>query len=377
MLILALFLSLIIQINTKVNKKKIKEYINECRLCRKVSFYDAENEENIERCYNTNNPKVSVVSACYNQQLFVIPLIRSIQKQLLKSLEIIIVDDFSSDMTVELVKDLQKFDNRIKLIQNKKNMGTLYTKSIGALNARGKYIQSVDCDDLFGRDDFLEVLYEKAESKYLDLIKTSNFCCNYNRILVAHQKVPKIYRRTNGDGDLINMTRILNNRLKNNGWTISSLFVKTYLYKKALKKVGAENYSRNVVYLDDVLIAHYLHKYANDYNTVNYPGVLFLKHKNSASHYKKSQLKSYISNAFFVVETILRRGNNTESDNISALSVFVFVMREFGSNLRILAREDFVSLGRKLLKNKNLKALNFDGVETYKKTFEKICRCKI
>ena len=45
------------------------------------------------------------------------------------------------------------YDKRIKLIENKKNMGTLYSRSIGALMAKGNYIMCLDNDDLFFDED--------------------------------------------------------------------------------------------------------------------------------------------------------------------------------------------------------------------------------
>ena len=56
----------------------------------------------------------------------------------MEEIEILIVDDFSTDNTIEVVKELQEEDCRIKFIKNKENRGTLYTRSIGALNAKGK-----------------------------------------------------------------------------------------------------------------------------------------------------------------------------------------------------------------------------------------------
>ena len=55
------------------------------------------------------------------------------------NIEIIIVDDCSMDNTINIINSLQKEDFRIKLIKNKVNRGTLFSRSIGALNSKGKY----------------------------------------------------------------------------------------------------------------------------------------------------------------------------------------------------------------------------------------------
>ena len=63
--------------------------------------------------------------------------------------EIILINDYSNDNSSIIINEMKKFDNRIKIINNHRNMGTLYSRSIGALNAKGKYIFALDNDDLF------------------------------------------------------------------------------------------------------------------------------------------------------------------------------------------------------------------------------------
>ena len=64
----------------------------------------------------------------------------------------------------------------LKLNQkNEKNRNILYSKSMAALNAKGKYILELDQDDMFISDDAFETLYNLAESKNLDLIQFKDF----------------------------------------------------------------------------------------------------------------------------------------------------------------------------------------------------------
>ena len=89
---------------------------------------------------NIEKPKVSVIIPIYNCNNTILRAIRSIQNQNISDIEIILVNDFSKDDTLSIVEQLQKVDARIKIINNQKNMGTLYSRSIGALSAKGKYI---------------------------------------------------------------------------------------------------------------------------------------------------------------------------------------------------------------------------------------------
>ncbi len=101
------------------------------------------------------------------------------------TIEIILVNDFSVDNTSNIIKTLNNEDSRIKVINNKKHMGTLYSRSIGVLLSNGKYIFPLDSDDMFLSEDVLNVVYEEAEENNFDIvsfkgIKKILFCNNLN-----------------------------------------------------------------------------------------------------------------------------------------------------------------------------------------------------
>ncbi len=91
-------------------------------------------------------PIVSAIITTYNRADTVERAIQSVLDQSEQNFEIVIVDDASTDNTVEAIK--QKFpDKRIKIICNKKNMGIGGAKNVGVENAAGKYIAFLDSDD--------------------------------------------------------------------------------------------------------------------------------------------------------------------------------------------------------------------------------------
>lgn len=73
--------------------------------------------------------KISVLIPCFNRELFIKESIESIQNQTYKDLEIICYDDGSSDKTVEIIKEMQKQDNRIKLIEGLINHGEAFSRN--------------------------------------------------------------------------------------------------------------------------------------------------------------------------------------------------------------------------------------------------------
>ena len=82
------------------------------------------------------NPIASAVIPFYNRKNTISRAIKSIQNQDITNLEIILINYFSNDATLSIIEQLEKEDQRIKVINNKKNMGILYSRSIGALAAK-------------------------------------------------------------------------------------------------------------------------------------------------------------------------------------------------------------------------------------------------
>ena len=117
------------------------------------------------------NPIVSVVIPVFNSKHIITKAIRSIQNQNINNTEIVLVNDNSTDDTLSFIKELQKEDQRIKIISNQKNMGILYTLCIGALSAKGTYIFHLDNDDMFLDEDVFQIITNIAEKGYFDIVE--------------------------------------------------------------------------------------------------------------------------------------------------------------------------------------------------------------
>lgn len=97
----------------------------------------------------TGMTTISVVVPCYNVANYIEEGLRSVLAQSVPPLEIICVDDGSTDETVEIIKKLQiEFPNKIQLLINDGNRGATYTRNRGLAVARGEYIQFFDADDI-------------------------------------------------------------------------------------------------------------------------------------------------------------------------------------------------------------------------------------
>ena len=98
-----------------------------------------------------NLPLVSVIMSVYNAEKFLNSAIESITNQTFTDFEFIIIEDCSTDKTLEILKEFKEKENRIKIIQKEKNEGPkgfIKNLNVGLNMAQGKYIARMDADDI-------------------------------------------------------------------------------------------------------------------------------------------------------------------------------------------------------------------------------------
>lgn len=114
------------------------------------------------------NIKVSVIVPIYNSEKYIRSCLKSLIQQTLRPIEIIIVNDGSTDNSIKNISDLVDNYDFIQLIEIE-NCGAAEARNQGLFTAQGKYISFVDSDD-FVKATFLEKLYQECENKNLDII---------------------------------------------------------------------------------------------------------------------------------------------------------------------------------------------------------------
>ena len=115
-----------------------------------------------------DNPKVSVIIPVYNTGKYVEEAVCSIMNQTLSELEIIIVNDGSTDDSLQIVTCLQKEDSRI-IIHSQENKGLSAARNKGLKYASGDYIYFMDSDDILNRNA-LKTCFDKCSSENLDFV---------------------------------------------------------------------------------------------------------------------------------------------------------------------------------------------------------------
>ena len=152
-----------------------------------------------------NGPKISIYIPIYNKSKYLMKSIKSIQCQTLKEIEIIAINDFSSDNSLSILKEIAKNDSRIKIVNNDKNYGLLYTRAMGILKATGEYTINVDPDDLLNGNNTLEYLYNIANKLRVDVINFGYLngneselkCLNFKKILRQPQLLKHAFTHDN------------------------------------------------------------------------------------------------------------------------------------------------------------------------------------
>jgi glycoslytransferase len=113
--------------------------------------------------------KLSVIIPIYNVEQYLRKCLDSVCNQTLEDIEIICINDCSPDNSLEILKEYQKNDNRIKIIDFKENRGVAAARNEAIKIAKGEYIGFVDGDDWVDLD-FYEKLYKKAKEDNVDLV---------------------------------------------------------------------------------------------------------------------------------------------------------------------------------------------------------------
>src|SRR5690554_4575467 len=98
------------------------------------------------------NDLVSIITPTFNSEKYIQQTIQSVQNQTYQNWEMIIVDDCSSDNTIQIVEDIQNTEPRIILIKSDKNSGPAVSRNKGIEKAQGKYLTFLDADDIWFED---------------------------------------------------------------------------------------------------------------------------------------------------------------------------------------------------------------------------------
>jgi len=264
-----------------------KKYIDKCL-----------NESKVMKDYKSVvKPIISAIIPVYNCEKTINAAISSIQNQIFTDFEIILINDFSKDNSSEILEYLKEKDSRIRIVKNKKNMGSLYSRSIGALISNGEYIFPLDNDDMFFSEDIFDFILKIARESNLDIvgfrgIKMRNIRANINgmRDLYYYQYPDNLIIR---QPQLSTWFITLNGKFRFHDVTIWCKCIKTKIYREAIISLGLEKYSKFISWAEDTSVNIILFNIAKSFTFINKYGIVHLVSISTASYSQPIRIKFF------------------------------------------------------------------------------------
>lgn len=125
--------------------------------------------QSMQTMTDNNKVKVSVIIPVYNSSMYLKRTIHCLQEQFFREIEIIFVDDFSTDNSVDIILQFIRTDKRMKIIKNNRHHGAGVCRNRGLKAAVGEYVIFLDSDDYF-YPNMLEITYRCARQEKADVV---------------------------------------------------------------------------------------------------------------------------------------------------------------------------------------------------------------
>ena len=303
------------------------------------------------------NDKISIIVPIYNVEPYINRCLDSIINQTYTNLEIICINDGSIDNSLNILKEYQKKDKRIKII-DKKNAGVSAARNDGIKKTTGEYITFVDSDDWLELDA-IEVLYNALKKEKVDVVR-GNYCINYSQEDNSTKRQGNLYNITDrklytNDKDF--GTSVINKLIDG---TIPCYVVLLLIKKEFLNNIS---FKENIHYLEDTIFYHELMNKIKSIYFLDKVTYHYYDNKNSAT---KSS-KNYYRNIFNIIEAnkyicnIIKKSKFYEEYKIQNLNAthLTFVMEYFYIMHKnsIISNEQIIIEINKLLNNKDIKTI--------------------
>lgn len=230
--------------------------------------------------------KVSVIIPAYNRENYIEECIMSVLKQDYDELEVVVVDDASTDKTAARVQKIAKKDSRVVLIKNKKNIGVAQARNIGINAASGSWIAFLDSDDYWLEGKLSKQVEFILKNKDVDICYSSALTCNGEgengkRVFYSPEEIT--YRDMLKGNDLITSSALMKKEILLEFPFVSGPYHEDYiLWLSALKKYTAKGLQEPLVVkrlLDDALTGNKIKsmmKTARTYKVCNIRGFSLL-----------------------------------------------------------------------------------------------------
>ena len=269
---------------------------------------------------------ISIISPIFNRERFIIRFLRSIQNQIYNNFEIIIVDDCSRDNSMKLFEDIQKEDERIKLIKNKRNKGTFKARNLGVLYAIGKYIIIPDPDDILYKDT-IKYCYNLAEKYNYEII---NFSFYLGNGLIHFEKFRnKHCNKLIKQPELSTYMYYGNNELQIIDFNIYNKFIRREVYIKSLNILNNYYLDMHIIYMEDFIMNYWLFRTAKTMFFSKKVGYYYLRNTISITNNLLKISKIRFKYIFIYLKILFEFTKNTKYEKDMANQLFTSLNKAF------------------------------------------------
>ena len=273
------------------------------------------------------NPKISIIIPFYNSEKYLENFIKYIYSQTFEDIEIIYVDDYSTDNSMQLIEKFQEKDHRIILLKNKKTRGPFYSRNKGAIFSRGDYIQFIDSDD-FLVGNILEKAYKIAQNKKVDIVQYSVIRGKSNSLTLMKERTHKniIYQP-----ELSDQMYYGRGHLKQANLYIINKLIRKKIFYEALISIGEEILKESLYMQEDTMTLFCLLRVANSLiiiEDIGYYYALGLNSKSLVSRVSNSSFANQILHDNFIeLRLIFNKTKNNEHDKGVCIEYFHMICK--------------------------------------------------
>ena len=206
-------------------------------------------------------------------------------------------------------------------------MGPLYSKSIGCLKARGKYIMQLDSDDLFINENIFNICYNESENNNIDILEFSGFRSKTQYLNESAKPRIPLYLRFKENNLTVYQPELSNFIYKKRINRIIRLIdgylwgkcIKSEIYRKALDTLGEELYTQKIFYGDDRIVNFILFKVANSFKFIEEYGIIYYSTKNSILNSNKKRRNCH--DELINIQNIFNFTKNSLDSQIAAYEI--------------------------------------------------------
>ena len=247
-------------------------------------------------------PKISIVITVYNQEDFINKIYACILDQSIKDLEIIFVDDASTDNSCRIIKILMKEDKRIIYIKNSINKGQFFSRYRGINQSKGEYILVIDPDDLL-LNDILIKSYKFAKKYNLDIVQYYHIKGNLSHNEIRKMNISGIFYYPQIKTIFYNCSyRYLWDKL-----------IKKQTFIKSINFINKKFRNFRIIIHNDEVACYGVFRVAKSYGILNEIGYFYNRgNPNSITkfNYKKKNINGRFYSLFKIMEFYYEQSDN-------------------------------------------------------------------